>query len=859
MLASGKMLGPYKILASLGAGGMGEVYRALDTRLHRSVAVKVISSAFSRDPDRVRRFEQEARAAGALNHSNVVTIYDLGVYADSPYVVMELLEGESLRDRLKQGPIPVRKAIDYATQTAQGLAAAHEKGIVHRDLKPENLFLTKDGQVKVLDFGLAKLARPEATARSGDETVSVTLTESGTVMGTVGYMAPEQVRGQPADHRSDIFALGAILYELLAGKRAFQGASFVETLNAILNDEPAPLAASGREIPLGLDRVVQRCLEKEPRQRFGSAHDVVLALEVASTASGSISALAIPAASRTVPRRLGLLALAFAVLATGAAGFFLGTKRSGESAIPSYSRVTFRRGEVSSARFSPDGQTVVYSARWEGNPADLFSQRLATADARSFGLTGARVAATAGGEIAVILGNGTLARVPLEGGSPREIAENIGAADWTRDGAQLLVERVVEGSRRRLEYPVGKTLLDRAPTESALSPRLSPQNDLIAFFDNTAFGALNGDVVLVSLSGATRVLSKGWENVGGLAWSADGSEVWFTAARAGTKRALYAVTRSGKERLVTRTAGDLVLHDISPEGRVLLTHEQRRFETRGRMAGDSSERNLSYLDGTYLAIPSPDGTRLVFEENGEGGGTIASTYFWRLDGSAPVRLSDGEPMGVSPDWTWVVARVGFIRPNNGIKLVPIGAGETKLLPRGSLIEFYWAWYLDGRRLWVWGFEEGQPSQTYVQDLPDGLPRPVNTDDITERGTLSPDGRFVLGDAPGGGPQVLYPVGGGEPRAVPGLKESDCFLGWGEDSRSLFVQIGPLFNGIGPIPARVERLDITTGRRETWLELTPPDLTGVTTIEGVRITPNGKFYTYSYGRSLSELYLVEGLK
>jgi Tol biopolymer transport system component len=859
VLASGKMLGPYKILGSLGAGGMGEVYRARDTRLDRDVAVKVITSALSRDPDRVRRFEQEARAAGVLNHPNVVAVYDLGVHEDSPYVVMELLEGESLRERLKQGPIPVRKAIDYATQAAQGLAAAHEKGIVHRDLKPENLFLTKDGRVKVLDFGLAKLTRPDAVARSGDETASMTVTEAGTVLGTVGYMAPEQVRGQPADHRSDLFALGAILHEMLSGQRAFQGASSVETLNAILNEEPAPVAVGGREIPPGLHRVVQRCLEKEPRQRFGSAHDVVLALEVASTASGSISGLAAAAAPRTWHPQLGLLALVPALLAIGAAGFFLGARRSGQAEIPSYTRVTFQRGKVTSARFSPDGQTVVYSARWEGKPSDLFSQRLATADARPFGLEGAEIAATAGGEMAVILPNGTLARLPLEGGSPREIAENIGAADWTRDGAQFLVERVVEGGRRRLEYPVGKTLLDRAGTEFVVSPRLSPQDDLIAFFDNTAFGALNGDVVLVDRSGAKRVLSKGWENVGRLAWSADGSEVWFTAARAGTKRALYAVTRSGKERLVTRTAGDLVLHDISPDGRVLLTHEQRRFETRGRMAGDSAERNLSWLDGTYLAIPSPDGTRLVFEENGEGGGAIASTYFWRLDGSAPVRLSDGEPMGVSPDWKWVVARVGFIRPNNGIKLVPIGAGETKLLPRGSLIEFYWAWYLDARRIWVWGFEEGQHSQTYVQDLPGGLPRPVNTDDITERGILSPDGRFVLGDAPEGGPQVLYPVGGGEPRAVPGLKESDYFLGWGEDSRALFVQIGPLFNGLGPVPARVERLDLETGRREAWLTLEPPDRTGVTTIEGVRITPNGRFYTYSYARSLSDLYLVEGLK
>jgi serine/threonine protein kinase len=288
MLAKGSTLGPYQILTLLGKGGMGEVYRARDTRLARDVAIKVIPADLARDPERIKRFEQEARAAGALNHPNVCAILDIGTYEGSPFVVMELLEGETLRERLNAGAIPVRKAVDYVAQVAHGLAAAHEKGVVHRDLKPENLFLTKDGRVKVLDFGLAKLTRPEVLAPAGEEPVSIAATQTGAILGTMGYMAPEQVRGQNADARSDLFAMGAILHELLTGKRVFHGASYVETLHAILNKEPAAFSASDRELPPGLEPIVRHCLEKEPEERFQSARDLAFALEsLSGGASGT--------------------------------------------------------------------------------------------------------------------------------------------------------------------------------------------------------------------------------------------------------------------------------------------------------------------------------------------------------------------------------------------------------------------------------------------------------------------------------------------------------------------------------------------------------------------------------------------
>src|SRR5438552_3784116 len=279
MLSTGTKLGPYQIVAPLGAGGMGEVYRARDTRLGREVAVKVLPESFSKDPDRLRRFEQEARAASQLNHPNIVTVHDVGTYEAGPSAVQELLEGETLRERLRTGALPASKAVECGIQVARGLAAAHEKGIVHRDLKPENLFLTSDDRVKILDFGLAKLAVAEGPAAEQNGLPAATeATAAGIVMGTLGYMSPEQARGQTVDQRADIFALGAILYEMLSGTSAFKRGSSADTMSAILKEDP-PELPNDSKVPPALDRIVRRCLEKQPNQRFQDTSDVAFALE----------------------------------------------------------------------------------------------------------------------------------------------------------------------------------------------------------------------------------------------------------------------------------------------------------------------------------------------------------------------------------------------------------------------------------------------------------------------------------------------------------------------------------------------------------------------------------------------------
>jgi hypothetical protein len=383
-IATGTRLGPYEILAPLGAGGMGEVYRARDTRLGREVAVKVLPPAFASDPDRLRRFEQEARAAGRLEHPNILVIHDVGTHEGSPYLVTELLEGETLRARMAPGALPPRKAIDCALQIARGLAGAHERGLVHRDLKPENLFVLRDGRVKILDFGIAKLTRPEEGAPAGAPAGATRAaaptapadTDPGLVMGTAGYMAPEQVRGLPADHRADIFAFGAILYEMLSGRRAFRGDTSAETMTAILRDEPPELSSGGRPLPPALERIVRHCLEKEPPERFQSASDIAFALESLSGISDSGLKPVVTGAGRGSWRRFVVPAAAALLLL--AAGFLVGRQfAAGPSETSAqYRKLTFRRGSIQVARFSGDGHSVYYSAKWDGNPAAIFSSDL---------------------------------------------------------------------------------------------------------------------------------------------------------------------------------------------------------------------------------------------------------------------------------------------------------------------------------------------------------------------------------------------------------------------------------------------------------------------------------------------------
>src|SRR5689334_9278028 len=647
-LSAGTKLGPYEILAPIGAGGMGEVYRAKDPRLGREVAIKVLPATFSQDPDRLKRFEAEARAAGVLNHPGITAVYDFGTAADqSPYIVTELLEGETLRNRLLTGPLPVRKAIDYAVQIAKGLAAAHEKGIVHRDLKPENLFLTKDGRVKILDFGLAKL-KPE-TGQDGKTDMNTVsgATEPGVVLGTMGYMSPEQVRGKAADRRSDLFAFGTILYEMLAGQRAFRGDTAADTITAILTKEPADLSQTNKDIHPGLDRIVRHCLEKNPEERFESARDVAFDLEALSSVSATSSTAADARALPGKGRRLSWPALLLAAILGAAVAspfVFKAGKTAGFVQPPAFRQITFSRGELGSALFAPDGQTSVYAAGWEGKPFEVFINRPESPESRPFGLGAAEVLAISkAGELAVSLNRraqhafvrtGRLARISIAGGAPRDILDDVQYADWSPDGQSLAIVRDV-GIKNRLEYPIGKVLFETTGWVGQI--RVSPRDDVVAFVDHPFQNDDGGRVALVDKAGKKTNLTPIYATIQGLVWTPDGREIWYTAAEGGFNRAVHAVRAGGgASRLVGRVPGISTIRDISKDGRVLMTNESARLGILARGPGDEKDRELSWLDYSLVTDITPDGQKILITESGEGGGAGYSSYLRKVDGSPAV-------------------------------------------------------------------------------------------------------------------------------------------------------------------------------------------------------------------------------
>jgi Tol biopolymer transport system component len=836
---------------------MGEVFRARDSRLGREVAVKVLPPALAGDEERRRRFELEARAAGGFNHPNIVAVYDVGHHDGTHYVVSELLEGETLRARLGEAPLPSHRALDYALQVARGLAAAHEHGVVHRDLKPENLFVTRDGLVKILDFGLAKLAQGGEAFDSSDPAALPTLTRGtspGTMVGTVGYMSPEQVRGQAVDHRSDIFSLGTILYEMFAGRRAFQRTSAVETLNAILKEEPPELVESGRPMPPGLDRVVRHCLEKRPEERFQSARDLLFDLETVSGLGGS-GALRSSTAPR-VPRRLRAAVAVAALAALPVAGFLAG-RATARRPLAAYTQVSFRRGTVAAARFAPDGGTIFYTAAWDGGRSDVFQGRLDSPDARSVGFPDALLQGVAAGEMALIqrssAGN-VLGRAPLAGGALRSIAENVGSADWSRDGAELAVVRF-GGPRLRLEFPLGRVAHE---TSGGVSwPRISPRGDAVAFIDHPFTRDDRGAIALVDREGRRTVLADGWASAQGLAWSPDGREVWFTAARTGARSQLYAVDRAGRLRLVTTAPARLVLHDIAPDGRVLLAHNMTRMDVSVLPPGASEERPLSWHDYSFAVDISPDGRRVLFSESGEAGGRGYGVYLRGTDGSPAVRLGEGHVFGLSPDGRWALTAPLDTRLR--LVLLPTGAGQPRTLALTGLSSFLWtSFFPDGQRILVLGSEADRPLRLFALDAAGGPLQPIAAEGVVvNSNTISPDGRSFLGFRVGQGLQRfrLYPVGGGNDVAIPGVEPGDNPVDWAGDGRNLFVLPR---DGTGS-PAKVVRLDTRTGARTPWRAIRPPDPVGVAGLEGLRVTPDGRAYVYNIRRILSTLFVVEGLR
>jgi hypothetical protein len=856
--ASGDRLGPFEILAPLGAGGMGEVYRARDSRLDRIVALKVLPTGLVTAPGRrVERFRHEARAVARISHPNICALHDVGEDGSSIFLVMEHVDGQTLAQRLEDGPMPVPLALRVAIGIADALDHAHRHGVVHRDLKPANVMLTRDG-VKLLDFGLAKLKeRDEEAAR--EVTKSHYLTEVGTIVGTAAYMSPEQIEGAELDARSDLFSFGVVLFEMLVGRRPFTAESRATLIAAIVAADPPSFSSLHVSTPPALERLIRRCLAKQPDDRWQTARDLAAELRWIGNAGSDATTQDVTSQSRHRGLVGGLAGAAVTALVCAAAAWWMWPTR----VVAEYLPVTFRRGVVSSARFAPDGQSVVYSATWEGQPYSAFQMSPAAPAGRDLLLKDARILSISpAGDLAVLIGPQnieqafgvrTLARVPLLGGTRRDLLTGIVDADWIPGTDALAVIRDPGGNRNwTVEFPAGETVHE---ARAAWSLRVSPDGSRVAFFEGPIlFGsAPQAQLTVIDRSGHKTTVSRNLTAFG-LAWAPSGREIWFTATRPGLAAPhLRGVSLTGVERQIHRAPDWLVLHDISADGRALVSRNTIRISLVCKPRGNARERDLTWLLGSAPRGLSPSGDRLIFEDElGVAPSGNPMLYARGMDGSPPVPIGDGVGAALSPDGTLVLASTG-----EHFQVFRTGAGEMMTLSIGNLTRVAdGAWLGDSKHIVFTGYSDDMP-RGYIQEIPAGHPRPITPEGVVLAGKAAVrDESSVLGRA--GDAWMLFPIDGGNAPSAPALTPRDIPLQWSHNGKYLYT-VGSV-EGARRAAVDVFRVAVATGDRTHWRTLEPSDPVGVEDMrETLTITPDAESYCYSYMRRLGDLFVVVGLE
>ena len=849
----GKQLAHYEITGLLGKGGMGEVYRARDGKLGREVAIKILPAEMSQDPDRLARFDREARSLATLQHPNVASAYGLEETPEARFLVMELVEGEGLDERMARGPMPLAEVRAIAAQIASGLEAAHEKGIVHRDLKPANIRVSPDGTVKVLDFGLAKAWSDED--RGGDLSSSPTMTAhtiQGVILGTAGYMSPEQARGQTVNKQADVWAFGVILWEMLTGRRLFDGATVSDVMAGVLRAEIDDQALP-TNTPPALRRLLRRCLQRELKDRLRDIGDAALELGEADDADEV-------AAGRPAARRLSLAAW-LAILVVAIIGTVFATRTlvgdSGQGSEPApvarFEQKTYGEQAIFNARFLPDDQGIVFSSAPFGNVPQLQVLSGAAMAPRRIGPEATTLlSVSASGELAVLTSaeyrnhrvfRGTLARMNIDG-APRPLIEKVRDADWGPGDELAIVRRV--GGLDRLEYPVGTVLYETSGYIS--DPRVSPDGTQVAFNDHQWWLDDRGWLKVVDRAGEVTTVTREFWAIQGAAWTPDGSQVVFAGAEGGAElRPMVARLSDGRVRPFLAVSNSTTILDLDDSGRLLALSNRSSYGVVAYPKGADKGIDLSWLDHSWGPILAPDNRTLLFT-NGLGGSnyTVVSRT---VDGSPLTTLGEGGLLELSPDGAWVTAQIAT---PPGLAVYPVGTGVAKHLDPGPIVQFHATyWFPDSEHILIVGNEADGPVRCYRQAISAGAPAALAITGAEDFLRLAPDGTAVLGIAEDQG-FYLFPLDGGPPRALPGLRAGDEIRAWNRDGTAVYVAESI------QVPQTLIRVDLATQKRSAAFTFGPerePGLLWLRIAAPVFDPANG--YSYGYLKSLSRLFVVDG--